>query len=190
MTRTQGFALLIGSLIALAMGPALAQPAFPQGVTDSSFSEPDGDRVIQMSVLAPASVDRVWSALTTAAGWRGHMGVGFAEVDLRIGGLIETSYSAETSAGSSANIRNEIVAYVPERLLVIRNVQAPPGFRHAPEFAQTVTLLELSPEGEGTRVTLTALAFPRTGPFDDLYTRFHFGDAYTLAVLRDSFSAD
>lgn len=180
--------LLVTALAALAGSPAGAQTA--GGLIDTSSVEANGHRVIQLSVQIPAPPSEVWTALTTSDGWR-RLGVAMALVDFRTGGIIETGYTRGATPGAAGNIQNQIVAYVPGRMLAIRNVQAPPGFPHAAEFAQTATVMELEPVGDGrTRVTLTATGFAPGPAFDTLYGFFHQGNGQTLEVLRDSFAAD
>ena len=180
--------VLVAALAVLAGGPAAAQAV--NQLEDTSSVEPNGHRIIQLSIRVPAPPSEVWSALTTSAGWR-RLGVSFAEVDFRTGGVIETGYAADAVAGAPGNIRNQIVAYVPQRMLAIRNVQAPPGFPHAAEFAETATVMELEPAGEGqTQLTLTATGFAPGPAYDTLYGFFRQGNGLTLETLRDSFAAD
>jgi len=180
--------VLFAAMAMLTAGSAAAQTPAP--LEDTSHVEANGHRVIQLSVEIPAPPSKVWTALTTSEGWR-RLGVAMALVDFRTGGIIETGYARGATPGSADNIRNEIVAYVPGRMLAIRNVQAPPGFPHAAEFAQTATVMELEPVGEDrTRVTLTATGFAPGAAFDTLYGFFHRGNGQTLEALRDSFAAD
>lgn len=179
------------AVAALACGaPALAQGVSQfTAVTDASFVRPDGEGVISLSTVIPVAPDVVWTALTTAEGWQTNLGVAHARVDLRIGGDIETSYSADAPLGSAATIINQIVAYVPGRMLAIRNTRAPAGFAHAEEFTRTVTVIELTPLDGGTRVDLHGVGFVPGPAFDALYQMFLVGDAYTLQLLHDSLSA-
>ena len=181
--------VLAAALTILAGGPAAAQTAGP--VEDTSSVEPNGHRIIQLSVEVPAPPSEVWSALTTSEGWR-RLGVSFAQVDFRTGGVIETGYGPDAAAGAPGNIRNQIVAYVPGRMLAIRNIQAPPAFPHAAEFAGTATVMELDPAADGrtTRVTLTATGFAPGPAYDELHAFFLRGNGLTLEALRDSFAAD
>ncbi len=179
---------LIAVLTALTAGPAAAQTAAP--LVDTSHIEANGHRVIQLSIEIPASPSEVWSALTTADGWR-RLGVAFAAVDFRTGGIIETSYAADAAAGAPGAIHNQIVAYVPGRMLAIRNVKAPPGFPHAAEYAATATVMELDPvDADRTRLTLTATGFAPGPAYDVLYGFFLTGNGLTLETLRDSFAAE
>lgn len=156
-------------------------------VANSSFVEPGGDRSIQLSVEVPATAHDVFAAFTTSEGFSS-WAVPLAKIDLRIGGFIEASYDAHAKLGDPGNIRNKIVAYVPDRLLVIRNAQAPPGFADPELFRRTVTIIELVPlAASRTQVTLTNAGYGAGERFDTLYKNFEWGDAYTLEELRHRF---
>lgn len=180
-------------LVALALAvagatPGLAQtfPPPPQGIENTSSVESNGNRVLQLAVIIHAPPSAVWAALNSAEGWRS-WAAPVAQVDFRVGGVIETSYNAQAHIGDRANIRNEIVAYVPERMLAIRNVQAPPGFEPAAAFQRTVTVIELAPTADGTRVTLTNVGYGPGHEFDSAYRHFEWGDAVSLDALRQRF---
>lgn len=165
------------------VGPAGRTDARFPDVRDSSHTEQGGVRVIRLSTTVRRPVADLWNALSTAEGWK-LWAVKQAWIDFRVGGIIETSYSAEAVQGAAANIRNEIVAYAPGRMLAIRNVQAPPGFQHAEEFSRTATVIELTPRGGETEVTLTAVGFLPGPAYDALYAGFRAGNAWTLQNLK------
>ncbi|MBX7249363.1 MAG: SRPBCC domain-containing protein [Caulobacteraceae bacterium] len=168
--------------------PGTVDPAFPD-VRDSSYREADGWGVIQLSTVVRAPAARIWAALSTAQGWE-RWSVKRAWVDFRLGGMIETSYSETATQGAPANIRNRIEAYAPGRMLTIRNVQAPPGFPNAEDFAQTVTTILLTPRPDGsTEVTVTGVGFRPGASFDDLYAKFRMGNAWTLQNLKRTMEA-
>ena len=180
--------ILAGLATALLAGSAAAAPMaeFP-AVDETSYVEADGARAIQLTVEVAAPPDRVWTAISTAEGWKS-FAVKAAWVDFRTGGMIETNYKADAQQGAPGNIKNRIEAYVPGRLLVIRNVQAPPGFENAEAFGRTLTLIEVRPSAAGSAVTLTAVGNRRELAFDALYGMFRMGDAWTLDELRKSFT--
>lgn len=158
-----------------------------KGVENTSFVEANGQRVLQLSILVPAGPDKVWEALSTEAGWKTWASP-TAYVDLKVGGTIETNYTAGKAKGDPSNIVNRIEAYVPGRMLAIRNIQAPKGFFSTDAFGQTATILELDPVAEGqTRVTLTNVGYGQGADFDSVYNHFEWGDAYTLAELAKRF---
>jgi uncharacterized protein YndB with AHSA1/START domain len=168
--------------------PGRIDARFPD-VSDRSFREADGSGVISLSTVVQAPASRIWTALTTARGWE-QWAVKRAWVDFRLGGVIETSYSEAATKGGPGNIKNRVEAFAPGRMLTIRNVQAPPDFAHAEEFAQTVTTIMLTPRDDGaTEVSLTAVGY-RPGPaFDALYEMFRGGDAWTLQSLKRALEA-
>lgn len=158
-------------------------PQFPD-VRDTSWREADGSGVIRVSTTVRASAATLWTALSTAEGWK-RWAVKQAWVDFRLGGMIETNYDAAATQGARANIKNRIEAFSPGQLLSIRNVQAPPDFQHAEEFSQVVTTILLVPRGPNeTEVVLTAVGFQPGAAYDALYDRFILGDSWTLQNLK------
>jgi uncharacterized protein YndB with AHSA1/START domain len=158
---------------------------FP-GVVDTSFVADNGDRTLRLAIETPANPERVWQVFTTADGWKA-LSVPTAYVDFREGGVIETSYRAGAPKGDPDNIKNQIIAYVPERLLVFHNVQAPRNFSGAALFARITTSIRIEPlDSGGSRVTISGDGYGPGAGFDDLYGKFLQGNAYTLAGLRDA----
>jgi len=186
--------ILLATLAFATAGAATAaerQPSWRDypAVANSSFVEPSGDRAIQLSVLVPANPHQIFDAFTTADGFRS-WAVGMAKIDLRVGGMIEASYDPKAALGDPENIKNQILAYVPDRMLVIRNVQAPHSLPGREAFGRTVTIVELAPAGAaGTRVTLTNAGYGTDAQSQAAYRHFEWGDAYTLDELRKHFSA-
>lgn len=177
------------TLAALCSATTLAAPSWRvfKDVTNTSFTEPDGDRSLQLSIDVPAPAKDVFEAFATSEGFSS-WAVPVAKVDFRVGGMIEASYDSSAKLGDSNNIKNAILTYIPDRLLVIQNVQAPAGFVDASLFQKTVTMIEFQPhDGNTTRVTLTNAGYGKGAGFDDVYSHFEWGDAYTLHELRARF---
>lgn len=176
------------ALALLAGGGAQAQSVkdYPE-VTDTSFVEPNGSRVLRLSAVIPAERSAVWTAFSTAEGWRA-WATPLAAVDLRVGGVIETSYDVKAKLGDPDNIKNQILAYVPGELLVLRNVQAPSALPGRERFGETASITELEDAGPGrTKVTFTGVGYAPGEPFDTLYKHFAWGNAYTLMKLKERF---
>lgn len=171
--------------LALAVSVARATEFLPDGVSDQSFPLADGGRVLQLATVVDAPVSRVWAAFTTEDGFRA-WAVPLARIDLRIGGSIESSYDPKVALGSDGTIRNEIVALVPERLLVLRNVQAPPGVPFdVPTFQSMQSAIWFEPlDAARTRLTLVNGAFGDGAAHEGVYRFFHAGNSYTLGALR------
>jgi hypothetical protein len=156
---------------------------FPN-VRDESYTERNGSRVIKLKIAVNAPSSKIWNLLSNAEGWKS-WAVPVAWVEFGVGGTIETSYSPTAVRGNPSNIKNLIVAYVPEQLLVLRNVQAPPDFKNAEEFAQTVTVISLRPTSKNSaQVELDAVGYLPTPAFDALLKMFRYGDSWTLQQLK------
>lgn len=183
---------LIAACATLALaGTAAAEPSWRdfKGVANTSYVEPSGDKALQLSIVVPATPHEVFAAFTTSEGFAS-WAAPVAKVDLRIGGTIESNYDPKARIGDPGNIKNQIVAYVPDRLLVIRNIQAPPEFADPDLFGRTVTMIELQPEGpKATKVVLTNAGYGPGPKFATIYGHFEWGDAYTLAELKKRFEA-
>ncbi len=184
--KTHAALTAVFSILMLASAPAEPHKNYP-AVDDTSSVEPNGDRVIRLSVEVAASPETVWRTLTTADGWK-RFAVAFADLEMKVGGIIETSYNANAKRGDPDNIKNEIVAYIPERMLAIRCVQTPRNFKYQQEFFSTSTVFEISPAGnQSTRIGITAVGYRPGEAYDDLFKKFRWGDAYTLEKLRALF---
>jgi uncharacterized protein YndB with AHSA1/START domain len=173
------------ALTAVANVDARAADPLPEGVVDQSFVLQGGERVLQLAAVIDAPVAEVWAAFTTEAGFRA-WAVPLARIDLRVGGSIESSHDPKVALGSGQTIRNEIVALVPERLLVLRNVQAPPGVPFdVAVFQATQTGMWFEPLDAGrTRLTLVNGGFLPGADHDGVMRFFHAGNAYSLGALR------
>ncbi|HRD46755.1 MAG TPA: SRPBCC domain-containing protein [Caulobacter sp.] len=178
--------------LTLAGAATAAEPTFPdwrqyRDVANSSYVEPDGDKVLQLSIVVKATPAQVWRAFTTGEGYREWVAP-VARIDLAVDGIIEASYDANAQIGDPDNIKNRIVAFVPERMLSIRNVQAPKALPHRDLFPRISTTIEFEDLGLGrTRVVLTAVGYGPGAGFDTLYRHFEWGNAYTLNELKKRF---
>jgi uncharacterized protein YndB with AHSA1/START domain len=153
-----------------------------------AMAEPAGTRGFEISGVVPAPPADVFRVFTTPEGWK-RLGVPFASVDFRLGGTVETNYEATAHTGQADNIKNQIVAFIPGRMLALRNVQAPPSFPYPKEFAATATVFEFRPQGaHATRVVVTGVGYGEGAAYDWLLDKFKQGDAWTLKELADSFA--
>jgi uncharacterized protein YndB with AHSA1/START domain len=173
---------LVALAAACTLNVAVAQtppPAYP--VDDQSYVAADSTRVLQQSVVVPAPAADVWTAFTTSEGFA-TWAAPVAFVDFRLGGYIEATYDPKGAIGAPGNIRNEIVAFVPQRMLAIRNTQTPPSTAFdAPTFQTLHTVIFLDPAGaNGTRVTIAQPGYGTGEKFDGVYAHFARGNAWSL----------
>ena len=169
------------------LGLALATPAAADSgrVENCSHADASRERMLCHALVVPGSSVDVWALVATAEGWR-TWAAPVAALDLRSGGLLETSYNPAARIGDPGNIRNRVLAFTPERLLVIQIADAPPGFPHADLARELTTAIELEPvDASHTRVRITMMGYRDAPGFETLYAFFDRGNAFTLTKLRE-----
>jgi hypothetical protein len=95
------------------------------------------------------------------------------------------------SIGDPNNIKNQIVTFIPDHLLVIRNIQAPKGFAgegRVPEDGDGDRVRPTTAE-RPTRVRLTNTGYGASPEAQTVFGHFEWGNAYTLAELRKRFES-
>jgi uncharacterized protein YndB with AHSA1/START domain len=168
------------AIFLFAATPALA--AAPT-ITDTSFRAPDGSRVQQLELVVDAPVAKVWDAFATDAGFTS-WAAPVAHVDLANDGIIEATYSLSGKIGDPDNIRNQIVAYVPYRMIAFHNVHVPKGAPFKPEvIGQIRTIVLFEDMGGRTRVTESGVGYRDGKDFDEMYAHFRSGNAEEFTAL-------
>ena len=164
-----------------------ATAASANPVMDTSYVSAGGERVLEQSIVIDAPIGKVWDAFTTTTGFRS-WAAPVAEVDFRLGGIIESAYDRNGRIGAPGNIKNEIVAYVPHRMLAIRNVQAPPNTPFdAATFQKVHTVNLFEPlTATRTRVTVTQPGFGSGAAYEGVYKFFAAGNRWSLEQLKKS----
>lgn len=175
---------LMAPLLALSAATLLAGD-----VKNTSYRLSTGERVLRHEALVAASPARVWEAFSTGEGLRSFVAP-VAAIDLRVGGIWEASYDPARKIGQPGNIKNEILAFLPERLLAIRIQEAPPGFPFADiaKDVHTVILLEEAAPGT-TKVEVAMLPFKDGKEWDGFYRFFDNGNAAVLRNLQRRFQS-
>jgi uncharacterized protein YndB with AHSA1/START domain len=169
----------------------LAAPAFaadPVKIEDTSFRDTEGHRVQQLKIIVDAPVKDVWDAFATSKGFAS-WAVPVAQVTLGNDGMMESSYLLTSKIGDPDNIKNRIVAYVPEHLLVIRNEHVPKGAPFDPLLISTIrTVVEFNDLGNGrTQVIESGVGYGEGAGYDSMYAHFRDGNAEEFAALAQSF---
>src|SRR5262245_48128479 len=122
-----GAILALTAALTLSAGAVLAATPSPKDypeVADTSFFEANGNHVLQLALTIPAPRAAVWDRFATAEGYKA-WATPMARIDFGVGGLIEASYDARAKVGDADNIRNRIVAYAPQRMVALKNENAP-----------------------------------------------------------------
>jgi len=163
---------------------SMATPPIQSG----SASAQDTSPVLSEAIIE-APVDAVWEAWATSDGLRSWLAP-HAEIDLRVGGLMRTNYSAQGSLGDPQTIENKILSLDPRRMLSIQVSKAPDGlpFANAIQHMWTVVYFE-SLGTDRTRVRVVGLGFRPDAESQQMRTFFERGNAATLQLLQRHFSA-
>jgi uncharacterized protein YndB with AHSA1/START domain len=178
----------MAALLGLQSLPGWAEP-MSVPVKDTSFRDENGNRVQQVEITVAAPVTKVWAAFVTDAGFES-WAAPVAHITLANDGMMESSYLLSSKIGDPDNIRNRIVAYLPERLLVLHNEHAP---LHGP-FKQDVidkirTVIQFEDAGEGrTRIIESGVGYGQGPDFDSMYAHFGTGNAEELESLAQRFA--
>ena len=160
-----------------------ALPLFAQEVINTSYAV-DGMRVLRHELIVDAPREDVWKAFTTADGWIS-WAVPVAFVDFRRGGTIETSYDPDAVAGDPANIKHQILSYLPREMLSIRVTQTPPQFPFRELMDGMWSVFTFEDAGQGkTKVTSSGAGYLEGKGYDTLYGFFETGNATSLQQLQ------
>jgi uncharacterized protein YndB with AHSA1/START domain len=173
----------VACLSLLCVAPVAAHAA----AKDTSYRDAAGNRVQQLQIDIDVPVARVWWALTTSEGFQ-TWAAPVAEVTLGNDGTIEASYRMTAKIGDPDNIRNRIVAYLPEHLLILKNEHAPKNAPFSVEaFGKVRTIIELQDLGGGrTHVVEISVGYGEGKDFDSVYTHFRSGNAEEFDLLEKS----
>ena len=156
-------------------------------IKDTSYVDPVSGRVQQLTLEVAVPADAAWAAISTDAGLKGWVAP-VVHIDLMNGGMLEASYSASSHLGDRENIRNQIIAYVPGRMMVYQNIHVPKG---APaDFALLAALrttIEIEPVDAGhARIIESGVGYGEGPGFDALYAHFGAGNRYEFDALAKS----
>jgi uncharacterized protein YndB with AHSA1/START domain len=175
---------------ALLARPAAAQPATPAStpdVIDSSYVTADGARNLQESIVIDAPVAVLWQAFVDPVQFK-RWNSPVVAIDLRVGGSLEASYDPSKQIGDPDNIKHHIITFIPERLLVFQNFQAPRALPNADRFQRTVTVVQYEPLGPArTRVTFSSTGWATDPASTSVYAFFRQGNAEELEKMKQVF---
>ena len=181
--------LMMAAAACAAAGMAHAQPAKTTNVIDTSFTTADGARTLQESVTINAPVAILWKAFADAEEYK-RWSSPVASVDLRVGGSLEASYDPKRKLGDPDNIKQRIITFLPERLIVFQNIQAPHDLPHADRFQRTVIVLQYEPLGPSrTRVILSCTGWGTDPESQALYRFFQADNAELLEKMKSIYEA-
>jgi uncharacterized protein YndB with AHSA1/START domain len=112
-----------------------------------------------------------------------------ADIEMKIGGLWKTKYGKEGTLGDDRTIVNEVLAYDPGRMFVLRIHTPPKGFPFMKSFRDMWTVVYFEPaDGGKTKVTVRAHGFKDEEESRKLRGFFEGGNRQTLDMLQKHFA--
>lgn len=151
-----------------------------------SAEEPDTSPLTHSAVLR-APIAEVWDALTNPQRMRRWWAPNL-EADIRVGGVIRSSYNPQSTLRDEYTIENTILAYAPGRMLSIRCTKAPADFPFKDVIGDTwstILLDELGPDR--TRVTFMGMGYTADEKSQRMRAFFASGNQYVIDQLKQMF---
>jgi uncharacterized protein YciI/uncharacterized protein YndB with AHSA1/START domain len=144
------------------------------------------DRVLHKHVVVKGSLDAVWHAWTTSAGFEDFAGAE-AHIDLRIGGPFEILWNPDKTAKARGSEGMRILSYLPRQMLSFE-WNAPPKFG-ALRQQRTWVVVQFKAQGrDKVEVTLDHAGWGQGGDWDELYLYFNDAWDYVLGRLAKKFA--
>ncbi|HEY1415633.1 MAG TPA: SRPBCC domain-containing protein [Caulobacteraceae bacterium] len=166
-----------------------ASPVKSPNVVDTSFVTPDGQSDLQQSVVINAPVAVLWKSFVDPkefARWNAPV----AAIDMRVGGTLEATYNPKKPIGDPDNIKHRVITFLPERLIVFQNIQAPKELPNADKFQRTVIIVQFEPMGAAkTKVTLSCTGFGADAASQQIYRFFQVDNAEELERWKKVYDA-
>jgi uncharacterized protein YndB with AHSA1/START domain len=177
----------MSKMVSVLCAAVCAVPAVAQ-VKDTSHRDAEGHRIQQLEAIVNAPVEKVWNAFTTDAGFES-WATPMAHVTPGNGGVIEASYLPTAKVGDPDNIRNRMIVYWPNHLLVLQNEHVPKNAPFKPEVIDRIrTVIEFEDMGGGhTRVIESGIGYGEGPDFDSMYAHFRDGNVQEFRLLAKSF---
>lgn len=139
----------------------------------------------ERTIDAPAS--EVWQAFTSGAGLKSWMAAE-AQVDLKTGGKMLTTYKKGATLGDDSTIENTFLVVLPERIVAVHCTKPPADFPFKTAFAQVWTVLYFDPVNEKqTRVRCASLNYGTDEEAQKCREHFDKGNDWTINKLKEKF---
>jgi uncharacterized protein YndB with AHSA1/START domain len=139
--------------------------------------------------IIEAPVDAVWAAWTTKEGLES-WNVAHAEVELKVGGKMQTHYDPKGRIGDPNTIKNTILSFEPKRMLSIQVTNPPEKFPFKNAVKSVWHVMHFEDAGPSrTRLSIVGLGYGTDEESKKLRGFFDYGNAYTLKKLQEKFTS-
>lgn len=125
--------------------------------TNAAAHDPDPLAPVVHEVIVPAPRSDVWSAISTAEGWRGFLGAA-SSIELRPGGPFEIYFNPDAPKGERGSEGCTVLSLVPQEMLSF-TWNAPPKLAYARTKHTWVVITLDAVNDHATRVRIRHLGF-------------------------------
>jgi hypothetical protein len=108
---------------------------------------------------------------------------------MRVGGSLEAGYNPKAVIGDPNNIKHRVITFLPERLIVFQNIQAPRQLPGAQAFQRTVIVVQFEPLGQRYEVDAFLPGWGSDADSDRLYRFFQADNAEELQRWKHVYEA-
>jgi len=144
-------------------------------VVDQSYVADSGQKVVKQTFVVEAPIRTVWELYTTAAGMQSWAAPA-VEIDLRIGGMLRSNFTAGTKIGDPGTVTSEITNLIPGQEITVRDdlihLLTLGGLHEWVEMFPESFLRQLENEGDDV---FTTTRFEAVGEKETRLTVFSYG---------------
>lgn len=157
-------------------------------VTNSSYVNQYGEKVLQLSIVVPSNIKETWKLFTTDEGLKKWIAP-VAKIDMRTGGVIKTNYDRSKSVDDTTSIRLDIVNYLEYEMLTLKvnlNNSFPPEAKSEDKNLQEILQFVKLDESK-TKIISTMVGWGQGSHWDKAYNFFEKGNDWTFREVLKVF---
>lgn len=157
-------------------------------VANTSFQNPNGEKVLQLSIIVPVQTNEAWKLFSTDSGlvkWIAPV----AKIDLRTGGTIKTNYDSKKGLDDKSTIKLDIINFLPEKLLTLKvNLNNSFPEKAQQEDKNLQEILQFIDLGNGqTKIISSMVGWGIGEDWNKTYVFFEKGNTWTFEQINKLF---
>ena len=155
-----------------------------EAVRNTSTTTQNGEKVLRIETIVPASSEEVWRTLATEDGWKA-WAAPVVVVDFRIGGTISSHYDATARIGSPGTIQLGIVNYLEREMITFKvklTAQFPEKTRAEDQNLQEIVQI-IPIDSAHTHVISSMVGWGTGQDWDEVYKFFAKGNESSYQQL-------
>ena len=157
-------------------------------VSNSSYVTQQGEKVLQLSIVVPISLNETWKLFTTEEGLKKWIAP-IAKIDMKTGGFIKTNYDANKTIDDPSSIKLDIINYIEYQLLTLKvnlNSNFSQEARNEDKNLQELLQFEKISDKE-TKITSSMVGWGKGSHWDNAYAFFEKGNTWTFKEILKLF---